>query len=67
MQLAMSFDKDNSSELALHYGDILEALNKTFMAQLYWRKALERGADAKEVEKRIEAQKARLAAEKTEK
>ena len=67
MQLAMSFDKDNSSELALHYGDILEALNKTFMAQLYWRKALERGADAKEVEKRIEAQKARLAAEKNEK
>lgn len=64
MQQAMSFDKDNSSELALHYGDILDALGSTFMAQTYWRKALERGADATEIEGRIEAQKARIAAQK---
>lgn len=59
MQQAMSFDRDNSSELALHYGDILDALGNTFMAQTYWRKALERGADASKIESRIEAQKAR--------
>ncbi|MBR5885560.1 MAG: tetratricopeptide repeat protein, partial [Alistipes sp.] len=64
MQQAMSFDKSNSSELALHYGDILDALGNTFMAQTYWRKALERGADASLIESRIEAQKARLEAQK---
>ena len=64
MQQAMSFDKSKSSELALHYGDILDALGNTFMAQTYWRKALERGADASLIESRIEAQKARLEAQK---
>ena len=64
MQQAMSFDKDKSSELALHYGDILEALGSTFMAQTYWRMALERGADAKAIEERIETQKARINREK---
>ena len=66
MQQAMSFDKDNSSELALHYGDILDALGSTFMAQTYWRKALERGAPAEEIERRIEAQKMRLNSKKME-
>lgn len=64
MQQAMSFDTDNSAELALHYGDILDALGSTFLAQTYWRKALERGADAEKIESRIEAQKARIAAQK---
>lgn len=64
MQQAMSFDKDKSSELALHYGDILDALGSTFMAQTYWRKALERGADAKIIEQRVEAQQQRLNSEK---
>ena len=64
MQQAMSFDKNNSSELALHYGDILDALGNTFMAQTYWRKALERGADAKTIESRLKAQKERLNAQK---
>lgn len=67
MQQAISLDRDNSSELALHYGDILEALGNTFMAQTYWRKALERGADAAKIESRIEAQKLRLEREKTAK
>ena len=64
MQQAMSFDTENSSELALHYGDILDALGSTFLAQTYWRKALERGADAQKIESRIEAQKARLESQK---
>lgn len=59
MQQAMSFDKEKSPELALHYGDILDALGSTFMAQTYWRKALEWGADADKVNSRIESQKAR--------
>ena len=64
MQQAMSFDTDNSAELALHYGDILDAMGSTFLAQTYWRKALERGADAEKIESRIEAQKERIAAQK---
>ena len=64
MQQAMSFDKDKSSELALHYGDILDALGSTFMAQTYWRKALERGADAEIIRQRVEAQQQRLYKEK---
>ena len=67
MQQAMSFDKSNSPELALHYGDILDALGSTFMAQTYWRKALERGADAATIESRIEAQKQRLNTQKGDK
>ena len=64
MQQAMSFDKNKSPELALHYGDILDALGSTFMAQTYWRKALERGADAAAVEQRLEAQQQRIKMEK---
>ena len=64
MQQAMSFDKDNSAELALHYGDILDALGNTFMAQTYWRKALERGADAVTIEQRLEAQQQRIKEQK---
>jgi len=53
MQQALSLDRDNSAELALHYGDILHALGEEFMAKTYWRKALERGADKEEIEKRF--------------
>lgn len=66
MQQAMSFDKEKSPELALHYGDILDALGSTFMAQTYWRKALEWGADADKVNSRIESQKAREEAKRGE-
>lgn len=53
MQQALSLDRANSAELALHYGDILHALGEDFMAKTYWRKALERGADKEEIEKRF--------------
>ena len=52
-QQAMSLDRSSSAEMALHYGDILDALGERFMAQIYWRKALERGADAEAVESRL--------------
>ena len=65
MQQAMSLDRKNSAELALHYGDILDALGEEFMAQTYWRKALERGYDANEIDKRIEQQRLRKEATKS--
>lgn len=40
---AISLDRTNSPELQLHYGDILEALGEKFMAEVYWKKALENG------------------------
>ena len=65
MQQAMSLDRKSSAELALHYGDILDALGEEFMAQTYWRKALERGYDANEIDKRIEQQRLRKEASKS--
>lgn len=53
MQQALSLDRQRSAELALHYGDILHALGEEFMAKTYWRKALERGADKEEIERRF--------------
>ena len=53
MQQALSLDSQRSAELALHYGDILHALGEDFMAKTYWRKALERGADKEEIERRF--------------
>jgi tetratricopeptide (TPR) repeat protein len=53
MQQALSLNREKSAEYPLHYGDILHALGEEFMAKTYWRKALEMGADAKEIEKRF--------------
>lgn len=55
MQQAIALDRTNSPVLLLHYGDILEALDERFMAEFYWRKALENGADPQEVDRRIRA------------
>ena len=57
MQQALSRDRVQSPELAMHYGDILHALGEEFMAKTYWRKALERGADKSEVERRFMPEK----------
>ena len=53
MQQALSLDRSRSPEYPLHYGDILNALGEEFMAKTYWRKALERGADKEEIERRF--------------
>lgn len=55
MQQAIALDRTNSPVLLLHYGDILEALDERFMAEFYWRKALENGAAPQEVDRRIRA------------
>lgn len=53
MRQALSLDNKKSPELNLHYGDILYALGKEFLAKTYWRKALEYGADPAEIEERV--------------
>lgn len=56
MQQAISLDRHKAPEYALHYGDILHALGEEFMAKTYWRKALERGADKEEIERRFQVE-----------
>lgn len=53
MRQAVSLDRSDNPELMIHYGDILYALNDRFMASFYWKKALENGYDAQEIEKRL--------------
>ena len=50
---ALSLDRSGSAELPLHYGDILYAMGEKFMAETYWRRALEAGADPKRIEQRM--------------
>lgn len=59
MQQALSLDRSNGAEYALHYGDILHALGEEFVAKTYWRKALERGADKEEIERRFLPEKSK--------
>lgn len=54
MRQALSLDRTKSAELPLHYGDILFALGEKFMAETYWQKALELGADKVRIEERLE-------------
>ncbi|WP_418982381.1 tetratricopeptide repeat protein [Alistipes sp.] len=53
LRQAIALDRQNSPELMVHYGDILEALGERFLAETYWRKALEHGYDADEIARRI--------------
>ena len=53
MRQAISLDSDNNKELYVHYGDILYKLGDRFMASYYWKKALENGYDAQEIENRL--------------
>lgn len=53
MRQAISLDSDNNKELFVHYGDILYKLGDRYMASYYWKKALENGYDAQEIENRL--------------
>lgn len=57
-QRAIAADRSGSSELLLHYGDILYALGDDFMARTYWKRALEAGSSAPEIEERMARPKA---------
>ena len=54
MQQAVALDGRNSPELLVHYGDILDALGQRFIAETYWRKALEKGYDPDAIARRFE-------------
>lgn len=53
MRQALSLDTTESAELPLHYGDILFVLGERFMADTYWKKALDMGADKQAIEQRL--------------
>ena len=53
LQRAVVLDSQNSPELLVHYGDVLEALGEHFMAEVYWRRALEKGFAAEYIEARM--------------
>lgn len=67
LQQAVSRDGQKSPELQMHYGDVLAALGEYFMAEIYWKRALENGYDPSEVELRIEALKQHKATQQSTK
>ena len=57
MRQAVALDGQQSKELLLHYGDILHALGEQFMAETYWKKALDKGYDKAVIEERMKRPK----------
>ena len=55
---AIALDGQESAALLVHYGDILHAMGEQFMAEIYWRKGLEKGYDADQITRRMEQGKA---------
>ena len=55
MQQAIALDNRDNTELLVHYGDILQALGERFLAETYWRRALDKGHDADEIARRLES------------
>ncbi len=49
MRQALSLSGQKDSSLLAHYGDILWALGEEFMADTYWKKAVDMGYDAEEM------------------
>lgn len=54
MQLAVSYDGNNSAVLLFHYAEVLYAMGDTFLASVYWERALNRGYDPETIRKRME-------------
>lgn len=54
MQLAVSYDSNNSAVLLFHYAEVLYALGDEFLAGVYWERALNRGYDPETIRKRME-------------
>ena len=53
MVQALSLNGQQSSSLLAHYADILWALGEEFMAHTYWKRAVDRGYDAEEMQQHI--------------
>lgn len=54
LRQAVSLDGQKSADLQVHYGDVLNALGEGFMAETYWKRALENGYNAEAIVRRIE-------------
>jgi tetratricopeptide (TPR) repeat protein len=59
LRKAVSLDGQKNPDLQVHYGDVLAALGEGFMAQTYWKRALENGYNSEEIVRRIEQLKNR--------
>ena len=55
MRQAISLDRSGDSTLLLHYGDILAAEGEVFMAELYYKRALDAGEEPAVIEERIKS------------
>lgn len=53
MRQAISLDSDGDSTLLLHYGDILAAEGDKFMAEIYYKRALDAGEEPALIEEKI--------------
>lgn len=58
MMTALSLSAQREPSLLIHYGDILWALGEKFMADTYWKKAVEQGYDKHTLEEHIAEVKA---------
>ena len=59
MRQAISLDRGGDGTLLLHFGDILAAEGDSFMAEIYYKRALDAGEDAALIEAKIEGLKKR--------
>ncbi len=50
---AISFDTTGSTELLVHYGDMLYATGDKFMAKMYWRRAEKNGHDPEVIAQKL--------------
>ena len=57
MMQAISLDPSNDDTLLLHYAEILAADGSEFMAEMYYKRALEAGGDKEYINQRLEALK----------
>jgi tetratricopeptide (TPR) repeat protein len=54
MRQALTLSGQRDASLLCHYADILWALGEKFMAETYWKKAVEVGYDSEEMEMHIQ-------------
>ena len=53
LRQAIALDGHRSMELLVHYGDVLHALGEQYLAETYWKRALDKGYDKAEIERRL--------------
>ena len=57
MMQAISLDSSNDDTLLLHYAEILAADGSEFMAEMYYKRAMEAGGNKEYINQRLEALK----------